>query len=128
MLILKTGERTVQAFESVRERDSFVAKDLPAGTQVRKYKNLQDIRFIPSNVPPTTFIGRVIRGLQEDGASPAMLDSVYQSYLALMPAESISKRFMKSDDVLGMERDIVRGFGDTMIKWTRKLADSEFAP
>lgn len=124
----ETGERTVQAFESVRERDSFIAKDLPPGTQARKYKNLQDIRFIPSNVPPTTFIGRVIRGLQADGASSAMLDSVYQSYLALMPAESISKRFMKSDDVLGMERDIVRGFGDTMIKWTRKLADSEFAP
>lgn len=124
----ETGERTVQAFESDRERDAFIAKDLPPGTQVRKYKNLQDIRFIPSNVPPTTFIGRVIRELQAEGASPEMLNSVYQSYLALMPAESISKRFMKSDDVLGMERDIVRGFGDTMIKWARKLADSEFAP
>ena len=45
-----------------------------------------------------------------------------------MPAESISKRFMKSEDVLGMERDIVRGYGDTMIKWSRKLADSEYAP
>lgn len=123
-----TGERTVQAFESDRERDAFIAKDLPTGTQVRKYKNLQDIRFIPSNVPPTTFIGRVIRELQAEGASQEMLNSVYQSYLALMPAESISKRFMKSDDVLGMERDIVRGFGDTMIKWARKLADSEFAP
>lgn len=123
-----TGERTVQAFESDRERDAFIAKDLPQGTQVRKYKNLQDIRFIPSNVPPTTFIGRVIRELQAEGASQEMLNSVYQSYLALMPAESISKRFMKSDDVLGMERDIVRGFGDTMIKWARKLADSEFAP
>jgi hypothetical protein len=123
-----TGERTVQAFESDRERNAYIAKDLPAGTDVRKYKNLQDIRFIPSNVPPTTFIGRVIRELQAEGASQDMLNSVYQSYLALMPAESISKRFMKSDDVLGMERDIVRGFGDTMIKWTRKLADSEFAP
>ena len=123
-----TGERTVQAFESDRERDAYIAKDLPKGTDVRKYKNLQDIRFIPSNVPPTTFIGRVIRELQSEGASQEMLNSVYQSYLALMPAESISKRFMKSDDVLGMERDIVRGFGDTMIKWARKLADSEFAP
>jgi hypothetical protein len=123
-----TGERTVQAFESDRERDAYITKDLPKGTDVRKYKNLQDIRFIPSNVPPTTFIGRVIRELQAEGASQDMLNSVYQSYLALMPAESISKRFMKSDDVLGMERDIVRGFGDTMIKWTRKLADSEFAP
>ena len=123
-----TGERTVQAFESDRERDAYIAKDLPKGTDVRKYKNLQDIRFIPSNVPPTTFIGRVIRELQAEGASQEMLNSVYQSYLTLMPAESISKRFMKSDDVLGMERDIVRGFGDTMIKWARKLADSEFAP
>lgn len=124
----KSGERTVQAFQSARERDNFVAKDLPANTKVRKYRNLHEARFVASEVPPTTFIGGVIRDLKQQGATDAMIDSVYQSYLALMPAESISKRFMKSEDVLGMEKDIVRGYGDTMIKWTRKLADSEYAP
>jgi hypothetical protein len=124
----KTGERAVQAFESSRERDNFIAKDLPANTKVRKYRNLHEARFVASEVPPTTFIGGVIQDLKTQGATDAMIDSVYQSYLALMPAESISKRFMKSEDVLGMERDIVRGYGDTMIKWSRKLADSEYAP
>ena len=124
----KSGERTVQAFQSARERDNFVAKDLPANTKVRKYRNLHEARFVASEVPPTTFIGGVIQDLKQQGATDAMIDSVYQSYLALMPAESISKRFMKSEDVLGMEKDIVRGYGDTMIKWTRKLADSEYAP
>jgi hypothetical protein len=124
----KSGERTVQAFQSVRERDNFVAKDLPATTKVRKYRNLHEARFVASEVPPTTFIGSIIRDLKQQGATDAMIDSVYQSYLALMPAESISKRFMKAEDVLGMEKDIVRGYGDTMIKWSRKLADSEYAP
>ena len=124
----KTGERAVQAFESVRERDNFIAKDLPANTKVRKYRNLHEARFVASEVPPTTFIGSVIKDLKAQGATDAMIDSIYQSYLVLMPAESISKRFMKSEDVLGMERDIVRGYGDTMIKWSRKLADSEYAP
>jgi hypothetical protein len=124
----KSGERTVQAFQSARERDNFVAKDLPPSTKVRKYRNLHEARFVASEVPPTTFIGGVIRDLKQQGATDEMINSVYQSYLALMPAESISKRFMKSEDVLGMERDIVRGYGDTMIKWSRKLADSEYAP
>jgi hypothetical protein len=124
----KSGERTVQAFQSARERDNFVAKDLPSNTKVRKYRNLHEARFVASEVPPTTFIGGVIRDLKQQGATDEMINSVYQSYLALMPAESISKRFMKSEDVLGMERDIVRGYGDTMIKWSRKLADSEYAP
>ena len=124
----KTGERAVQAFESVRERDNFIAKDLPANTKVRKYRNLHEARFVASEVLPTTFIGSVIKDLKAQGATDAMIDSIYQSYLVLMPAESISKRFMKSEDVLGMERDIVRGYGDTMIKWSRKLADSEYAP
>jgi len=123
-----TGERTVQAFESIRERDAFVAKDLPKDTQVKQYRNLQDIRYDPRVVPPTSFIAQVMEDLRKTGASNETIDNVYQAYLALMPAESISKRFMKSDDVLGMERDIVRGYGDTMIKWARKLADSQFAP
>lgn len=124
----KSGERTVQAFQSARERDNFITKDLPANTKVRKYRNLHEARFVASEVPPTTFIGGIIRDLKQQGATDAMIDSVYQSYLALMPAESISKRFMKAEDVLGMEKDIVRGYGDTMIKWSRKLADSEYAP
>ena len=124
----KTGERAVQAFESSRERENFVAKDLPPNTKVRMYRNLHEARFVASEVPPTTFIGSVIQDLKKQGATDSMIDSIYQSYLALMPAESISKRFMKSEDVLGMERDIVRGYGDTMIKWSRKLADSEYAP
>jgi hypothetical protein len=124
----KTGERAVQAFESVRERQKFIDEGLPAGAKTRTYRNLHEARYNPNDVLPTTFIGEVIQDLKTQGASDAMVDSVYQSYLALMPAESISKRFMESKDVPGMEKDIVRGYGDTMIKWSRKLADSEYGP
>jgi hypothetical protein len=35
---------------------------------------------------------------------------------------------MKSENVRGMERDIVRGYGETMIKWARKLSSSKYNP
>jgi hypothetical protein len=66
--------------------------------------------------------------LQAQGASQQQLDSVYQAYLTLFPAESIAKQFLKSKNVLGMERDIVKGYGTTAVKWARKLASSEYSP
>ena len=53
---------------------------------------------------------------------------MYQSYLTLFPGESIVKQFMKSKNVLGMDRDIVRGYGDVMVRWARKLSNSEYIP
>jgi hypothetical protein len=66
--------------------------------------------------------------LNKQGASDQLKNNVYQSYLALFPAESLAKNFMKSENFLGMERDIVRGYGETMIKWARKLSSSKYNP
>ena len=123
-----SGERAAHAFESVRERQQFMDTLNKQGIEHRAYENINDIRFAQNKVPPTSFIGKIMADLQKQGASREQLDSVYQSYLALFPGESIFKQFMKSENVRGMERDIVRGYGDTMIKWARKITNSKYSP
>jgi GNAT superfamily N-acetyltransferase len=124
-----TGERTATSFESFRQRQQFTDQMLtPKGIQFKNYQNLQDIRFGGESLPPTHFLAEVMAGLKQQGATQAQIDSVYQSYLTLFPGESIVKQFMKSKNVLGMDRDIVRGYGDVMVRWARKLSNSEYIP
>ena len=125
----ENGERAASAFESMRERDRFIKEVLePKKIQSRVYQNLENTSFQQGNLPPTSFIVRVMNDLNQQGASQQLKDQVYQSYLALFPAESIAKNFMKADNVRGMERDIVRGYGETMIKWSRRLANTRYTP
>jgi hypothetical protein len=125
----QTGERAASAFESVRERQQFIDTVLkPQKIGHKPYQNLQSIAYSSQGVPATSFIGKVMNDLQKQGASQQQLDSVYQSYLTLFPGESILKQFMKAKNVRGMERDMVRNYGDIMVRWARKLANSEYTP
>jgi hypothetical protein len=123
-----SGERAAHAFESIRERELFINELNKQNIQHRSYENLENIRFNQNQIPPTSFIGKIMKDLQANGASQEQLDSIYQSYLTLFPGESIFKQFMKAQNVRGMERDIVRGYGDTMIKWARKITNSKYSP
>jgi len=122
-----TGERVASSFESIRERQQFVDANLK-DTPHKLYRNLEDIRYQPGTIPPTRFIGNLMATLQKQGASQNQLDSVYQTYLSLFPAESINKQFMKSKNVLGMEKNTLRNYSNTMWSWTNKLANTEFGP
>lgn len=123
----KTGEPAAHAFESLRERQQFIDSTLK-GVPNRTYQNIQDVRFSGEGLPPTSFILQVMNGLRNKGASQEQLDNVYQAYLTTFPAQSIMKQFMKSKNVAGMERDIINGYGDVMVRWSRKLANSEYVP
>ena len=122
-----TGEPAASAFESSRERQQFV-DSMPKGTQHRLYQNVEDARFTGDNLPPTHFIMQVMQQLKQQGASQEQLDGVYQAYLSTFPAESLMKQFMKSQNKLGMERDIIRGYSDLMVRYARKLANSKYVP
>jgi len=125
----QTGERAASAFESVRERQQFIDTVLkPQKLWHKPYQNLQSIAYSSQGVPATSFIGKVMNDLQAQKASQQQLDSVYQAYLTLFPGESILKQFMKAKNVRGMERDMVRNYGDIMVRWARKLANSEYTP
>ena len=130
-----TGEEAASAFESTRERQQFIDTQLK-GKDHTKYQNLESISFDYRSVPSYSFISQVMKGLSVKDpvtgkmlpASQEQMNNVYQSYLTLFPAQSIVKNFMRSKNMLGMERDIVRGYGDTMLKWSRKLADTMYTP
>jgi hypothetical protein len=125
----QTGERTASAFESIRERQQFIDQMLvPQNIQHKSYQNLEDMSFDPNAVPTTAFISKVIQGMRAQGASQQQIDAMYRLYISLFPADSIAKQFLKSKNVLGMEKDIIRGYGDVMVRWKRKLANSEYSP
>jgi hypothetical protein len=123
----ENGQRAAQAFQSERERQTFINTQLKNKPH-KAYRNLDEAVFTQGSLPPGSFIAQVMTQLNNQGANEQLKNSVYQSYLALFPAESLSKNFMKADNVRGMERDIVRGYGETMIKWARKLAASKYNP
>lgn len=123
----ENGERAVQAFESRRERQNFIETQLK-GKEFKAYQNLEDATFSQGSLPPNSFLVRVMSQLDKQDASQELKNNIYQSYLALFPAESLAKNFMKSDNVRGMERDIVRGYSETMVKWARRLATSKYNP
>lgn len=123
----QTGERAVSAFQSIRERQQFIDTMLK-GQPSRTFQNIQDLRFSDDSLPPTHFVHQIINGLRQQGASQAQVDGVYQAYLSTFPAESLMKQFMKSKNVAGMERDIVRGYSDLMVRWARKLSNAEYIP
>ena len=130
-----TGEEAASAFESTRERQQFIDTQLK-GKDHTKYQNLENITFDYRSVPSHSFIAQIIKGLSVKDpvtgtmtpASQEQMNNVYQAYLTLFPAQSIVKNFMRSKNVPGFERDIVRGYGDTMLKWSRKLADTMYTP
>jgi hypothetical protein len=123
----ENGQRAAQAFQSERERQTFINTQLKNKPH-KAYRNLDEAVFTQGSLPPGSFIAKVMTQLNNQGASDELKNNVYQSYLALFPAESLAKNFMKADNVRGMERDIVRGYGETMIKWARKLAASKYNP
>jgi hypothetical protein len=60
-----TGERAAMAFESIRERQQFIDTILkPQNIQSKSYRNLQNILFDPSSIPPTSFVGKIMADLQ----------------------------------------------------------------
>lgn len=130
-----SGEEAASAFESIRERQQFIDKHLK-GIQHTTYQNLESMDYNPQSIPSSSFIAQVMKGLSVKDpvtgkmtpASQQQMNNVYQAYLALFPAGSIAKNFMRSKNVPGMEKDIIRGYGDTMLKWSRKLADTMYVP
>jgi hypothetical protein len=123
----ENGQRAAQAFQSERERQTFISTQLKNKPH-KAYRNLDEAVFTQGSLPPGSFIAQVMTQLNNQGANEQLKNNVYQSYLALFPAESLAKNFMKADNVRGMERDIVRGYGETMIKWARKLSASKYNP
>ncbi len=113
---------TDEAEEEVRQRK--------LGTG--EYITVNSIREAAAKtLPPEGFVAELMEKIRQDGAeqnvSKKQLDRqvevIYGAYLDLFPESSISKSFKKAKDVPGASEDLVRAYGDTMVKWARKMAD-----
>ncbi len=129
----ETGEPMASQFESFRERQRFVDTQLKGVEGVQLLKRVQDLKYSPSEVPPTSFIGKIITDLAQNGAPPEVLDSVYQNYLLTFPVGSIKKRFLHAKrvggvDPLGKGDYLVKTFGQVAPQWGRRIANSIYAP
>lgn len=125
----KTGERVAAAFESPRERQQYIDKlsGVKPG-EIKTYTDIKNLSYSPADVPPNTFVGQIMVGLKAKGASQEMLNEVYQSYMLLFPGESIIKQMVKSKNVAGMSKDLIRGYDSLMNRWASKFANSKYNP
>ena len=136
----RNGIREVHPFESSRARDEFIkAEGLKAaeeGAGIADIANGQYIAYergrqprYDVTVPSSVFLTRLMDSLPADAdpeAQQAYRDAIFQTYLSVYPAGSLNKNFMKAAELEGASTDLVRTYADTMIKWSRKMPQTEY--
>jgi hypothetical protein len=118
------GERYVEAFESPRERAKFIeANRSTMESEPELFNRPENGDYSAASFPDGSFAKRIMDVLPADQRG-----EVYQVILSLYPANSFMQRTRRAKLTKGEELDIVRGYGDTMLKWVRKQGNLEFLP
>jgi hypothetical protein len=122
----QNGERVSMAFESVREAKQAAAKARADGmTEVKEFARLQQITY--RSVPPTGFMGSVVKQLQDKDVKPEVIDSIYQTYLSLFPAQSVRQQFRKREGRLGFREDVFQVYANMATRMANQLANMKNA-
>jgi hypothetical protein len=122
----KNDERVSMAFESVREAKQAAEKARADGmTDVKEFTRLQQITY--RTVPPTGFMGSVVKQLQDQGVQPEVIDSIYQTYLSLFPAQSVRQQFRKREGRLGFREDVFQVYANVATRMANQLANMKNA-
>ena len=122
----QNGERVSMAFESVREARQAAAKARADGmTEVKEFARLQQITY--RSVPPTGFMGSVVKQLQDQGVKPEVIDGIYQTYLSLFPAQSVRQQFRKREGRLGFREDVFQVYANMSTRMANQLANMKNA-
>jgi hypothetical protein len=122
----QNGERVSMAFESVREAKQAAAKARADGmTEVKEFARLQQITY--RSVPPTGFMGSVVKQLQDQGVKPEVIDGIYQTYLSLFPAQSVRQQFRKREGRLGFREDVFQVYANMATRMANQLANMKNA-
>ena len=117
------GERWVDAFESADERTAFIEEQKNRISNVRPYNKIEET-IRGGNFPPSSFVQKLVAAMPTKG----LKDQVQDAYLSFYPEQSIMQRFRKRKKTPGASTDIVHVYGDTMVRWTRKLSNLETMP
>tara|TARA_R110002051_G_scaffold120780_2_gene193962 strand:+ start:2747 stop:8239 length:5493 start_codon:yes stop_codon:yes gene_type:complete len=127
------GEHFTYSFESIRERELFqTANKARFKGKPRPFDRSQigaggvDAASFPSDA----FIRKLMDNIPNnpDGTPALAKGEVFDMYLELFPESSVIQRLRKAKETKGASSDMVRVYGDTMVKWTRKLGNMEYLP
>jgi hypothetical protein len=122
----KSGERVSMAFESVREAKQAAEKARSNGMKdVKEFTRLQQISY--RSVPPTGFMGSVVKQLQDKKVPEAVIDSIYQTYLSLFPSQSVRQQFRKREGRLGFREDVFQVYANMSKRMANQLANMKSA-
>jgi uncharacterized coiled-coil protein SlyX len=123
------------AVDQDTSEDGGDAKEAQGKLQAGEYTFLNSIRrATQKTMPAQGFVADLMAVLEQDGKAKGLtaaqiksqVDTVYSTYLDMFPESSIAKSFIKAKDVPGASEDLVRAYGDTMVKWARKMADVKY--
>jgi hypothetical protein len=122
----ENGERVSMAFESVREAKQAAEKARAGGMEdVKEFTRLQQISY--RSAPPTGFMGSVVKQLEKQDVKPEVIDSIYQTYLSLFPAQSVRQQFRKREGRLGFREDVFQVYANVATRMANQLANMKNA-
>lgn len=122
----QNGERVSMAFESVREAKQAADKArADKMDDVKEFTRLQQISY--RTAPPTGFMGSVVKQLEDQGIKPEVIDSIYQTYLSLFPAQSVRQQFRKREGRLGFRDDVFQTYANMATRMANQLANMKNA-
>jgi len=119
---------TPVAAESPRKRDIAVAalkKKYGQDFEVQQYDNI-DTMGVPKGLPEGQFVTKLVGEMRNNNIDSAIIDQVYQQYVAMFPEKSIMQQFKKSKNLPGMDRDIIGAYSNVSIKWANKIANTRY--
>jgi len=127
------NERAAEAAGTVEPPQEIKKKE--DDLKPNEYYTIDSIRDITQrSLPPEGFIKDLMDAVEEDGEKEgigerqrkAIANTIYEAYVDLFPETSITKSFKRSADVPGASENILQVWGDTMVKWSRKIADIKY--
>lgn len=128
----KNGDTAVIAAASPAEREIELkkrgAKDAHLFTRLDRadYKQAPPIGFV------SDVIKQLDKQLNENNVDPEVAEGiknqVYQTYLDLLPAESLRQQFRAREGIPGYIEDVVGGYADVASKMANQLTNLEYRP
>ena len=134
----KNNETITAAYASdidrKRGRDAAAAD---GGKDFQAFSRLTEARR--NGPPPTGFLGEIVSTLQGQGAPEDMIDSVYETFLNYLPAESIRQQFQSREasydpatgttryGKFGFEPDVFQAFANVATRMANQLTNLEYA-
>ncbi len=117
------------------EKEALRKRKRDADLNANEYYTVNSIKDLArKTLPPEGFVADAMQAVKDsakdlglgDRQSDILATDVYEAYVDLFPESSVMQSFRSSEDVLGPSEDVLRVYGDTMVKWSRKLADIKY--